>query len=129
MIIVTCKRYALYRRQRVLAKSHFLVIQCFGEWFQVLSIKTTAQKGLFGLYSPLLRWLQDIAMKEIDSYERSFTTSVVLKSLYKFCSESSDLVRSFMLAALCREAVANATRRKEERTHGKICSDDAGKSN
>jgi hypothetical protein len=106
----------------------YVIVKCFGEWFQVLSTKVAAQKGFFCLYSPLLRWLQEIAAKQIEMGESYGSAPILLKALHVFCGESSDLVRAFMLATLCREAVANATRRKEEKTYGKLSSTDAGKS-
>lgn len=93
----------------------------------MLSSKVAAQKGLFGLYSPLLRWLQEIAVKQIDLGGSYGPSPIILKALHVFCGESPDLVRAFMLATLCREAVANATRRKEETTYGKVSSTDAGR--
>lgn len=50
----------------------------------------------------------------------------LLLALYKFCSEATDLVRAFLLAALCRDAVSIATKKKEAKTYGIVCSADSG---
>jgi len=109
----------------ILEDSEYL-LKCFGEWYMTLSTKEAAQKGFFSLYSPMMRWLQEMAAKQLDR-KAVDTHDIVLKSLLLFCSESSELVKAFMLGALCREAVAKAAIKKEEKTYGKISSSEKGK--
>jgi hypothetical protein len=90
-----------------------------------LSTKEAAQKGFYSLYSPMMRWLQEMVTKELETKEME-QDEVPLKSLHNFCSESADLVKAFMLGALCREAVAKAAIKTEEKTYGKILSSEKG---
>lgn len=95
--------------------------------------REAARKGLFGLHSPMVRWLQDMVICELDSRMASGTTEgqglnePLLLALYKFCSEATDMVRAFLLASLCRDAVSIATKKKEAKTYGKVSSADSGK--
>jgi hypothetical protein len=52
---------------------------------------------------------------------------VPLKALHHFCRDSTNLVQAFWLATVCRDAVAQAAKQKEEKTYGKISSTEAGK--
>ena len=90
-----------------------------------LSTKEAAQKGFYSLYSPMMRWLQEMVAKQLEAKAIS-PDEVPLKSLHSFCSESADLVKAFMLGALCREAVAKAAIKTEEKTYGKILSSEKG---
>ena len=90
-----------------------------------LSTREAAQKGFYSLYSPMMRWLQESVAKQLDKTKVK-VDEIALNSLYEFCSESADLVKSFMLGALCREAVSKAAIKKEEKTYGKISSSDKG---
>jgi hypothetical protein len=91
-----------------------------------LSTKEAAQKGFYSLYSPMMRWLQEMAAKQLDK-RTADQHEIALEALHTFCSESSDLVKAFMLGALCREAVAKAAIKKEEKTYGKISSSEKGR--
>jgi len=84
-----------------------------------LSTKEAAQRGFYSLYSPMMRWLQEMATKQLDR-KSADKHEIVLKALHTFCSESAELVNAFMLGALCREAVDKAAMKKEEKTYGKI---------
>ena len=109
----------------ILEDSEYL-LKCFGEWYMTLSTKEAAQKGFYSLYSPMMRWLQEMAAKQLDR-KSADPHEVALKSLHSFCSDSAELVNAFMLGALCREAVAKAAIKKEEKTYGKIKSSEKGK--
>lgn len=90
--------------------------------------KESANKAFFELYSPMARWLQEIAGRQIEiqvtnDSEKSF---IVLGSLHKFCTSSEDLVRTFTLSSLCREAVFIVAQKKEVKTFGKIWRDESG---
>jgi hypothetical protein len=50
-----------------------------------------------------------------------------MQSLYEFCRSSEELVRAFWLATLCREAISQAATEKEEKTYGKISSEESGR--
>ena len=89
-----------------------------------LSSKEAAQKGFYSLYSPMMRWLQEMVTKQLE--DKTNQEEIPLKSLHRFCSESADLVKAFMLGALCREAVAKAAIKTEEKTYGKILSSEKG---
>ena len=101
------------------------LLKCFGEWYMTLSAKEAAQKGFYSLYSPMMRWLQEMVTKQLDK-RTSDEHEIALEALHTFCAESADLVRAFMLGALCREAVAKAALKKEEKTYGKISSSEKG---
>ena len=90
--------------------------------------REAARKGLFGLHSPMVRWLQDMVASELDAIVASDESSetLLLRSLYNFCSEATELVRAFFLATLCREAVSIATRKREAKTYGKVSSAESG---
>jgi len=45
---------------------------------------------------------------------------LVLKALYDFVRESSDLVRAFVLATVCREAIAVVVKKREIKTYGRV---------
>jgi hypothetical protein len=101
------------------------LLKCFGDWFLCIPSREAARKGLFGLHSPMVRWLQDMVASEIDSRITGGDlvegeNSPLLPSLFKFCSEATDMARAFLLATLCREAVSIATKKKEAKTYGKI---------
>ena len=79
----------------------------------------------------MVRWLQDMVASEIDSRItggdlEEGEKSPLLPSLYKFCSEATDMARAFLLATLCREAVSIATKKKEAKTYGKISNVESG---
>lgn len=64
---------------------------------------------------------------ELDSRsEGESSQEPLLSSLYKFCSEATDMVRAFLLATLCREAVSIATKKQEAKTYGKISNVESG---
>ena len=109
----------------ILEDSEYL-LKCFGEWYMTLSTKEAAQKGFYSLYSPMMRWLQEMAAKQLDK-KKADPNEITLQSLHSFCSDSAELVNSFMLGSLCREAVAKAALKKEEKTYGKISSAEKGK--
>lgn len=90
-----------------------------------LSTKEAAQKGFYSLYSPMMRWLQEMVTKQLET-NTDDQEATPLKSLHTFCSESADLVKAFMLGALCREAVAKAAIKTEEKTYGKVLSSEKG---
>ncbi|CAB9516100.1 Rab3 GTPase-activating protein non-catalytic subunit [Seminavis robusta] len=99
------------------------LLKVFGEWYMTLSTKEAAQKGFYALYSPMMRWLQEMVGNQLDRKDAD-PDEIALKSLYNFCTESADLVKAFMLGALCREAVSKAAIKMEEKTYGKIrCAD------
>lgn len=105
------------------------LLRCFGDWFMSIPAREAARKGLFGLHSPMVRWLQDMVCSELESFvaqggpnEDKSSSAPVLPSLQKFCADANDLVRAFLLATLCREAVSIATKKKEAQTYGKVSS-------
>mmetsp|Transcript_11140 Transcript_11140/g.24605 ORF Transcript_11140/g.24605 Transcript_11140/m.24605 type:complete len:668 (-) Transcript_11140:51-2054(-) len=76
-------------------------------------------------FRPVLRWLVDLVSSALDSAkeEEAQTVETYLQTLLKFCTKSSDLIRAFLLATLCREAISSASSRHEARTYGKISHD------
>jgi hypothetical protein len=111
------------------------LLRCFGDWFVSIPAREAARKGCFQLHSPMVRWLQDLVASELESVvapqgglnEGENSSKPVLLSLHKFCSEATDLVRAFLLATLCREAVSIATKKKEAKTYGQVSSSAAVK--
>lgn len=95
--------------------------KCFGEWIMTLSVKEVCRKGLLAPahQSPLLRFLQDIAAKQLEKNSLS-EGEVVLGVLHSFCTQATDLVRAFMLAVMCREAAETVSSKREKITYGKI---------
>jgi hypothetical protein len=95
--------------------------KCFGEWFMTLSIEDCYQKGLQSENPPMTRLLQDLVTRQLvrDHFDDN---EAGLSVLHSFCTESDDLVRSFILCVLCLEAVQRAATQKEKRTYGKISS-------
>jgi hypothetical protein len=102
------------------------LLRLFGEWFMTLSTDAASHNSFCRLYSPMARYLQEMASKQLDK-KNVDKHEIALEALHTFCAESDELVRAFMLGALCREAVAKAATKKEEKTYGKISSADKGK--
>ena len=82
----------------------------------------------------MVRWLQDMVICELDSRPEANRSvggegskEPLLLALYQFCSEATDLVRAFLLAALCRDAISIATKKKEAKTYGIVSSAASGK--
>jgi hypothetical protein len=93
--------------------------QCFGEWFMTLPLLEAYTKGIHSDKSSMLRLLQDLARFDLESDKLS-DGKIILDAIYRFCEDSTDLVRAFMLAALCREAVAQTVTKKEMSSYGKV---------
>ncbi|KAG7337367.1 Rab3 GTPase-activating protein regulatory subunit [Nitzschia inconspicua] len=102
-----------------LKKEYEYKLHCFGEWFVGLSIKVATKNAVFAVNSPSIRWLKDIVSSQIDA-TADVDQIMPMKSLYRFCRESEDLIRAFWLATLCRQAVYEVAKEKEEQTYGKI---------
>lgn len=95
--------------------------QCLGEWFTTLPLSQIGTKGLFARQSSIGRMLEEILAKFFgQSGKTSPDINIPLQKLHAICSESTDLVRSFCLATICRESVAKATLKKERATYGKV---------
>ena len=94
-------------------------LKCFGEWFVGLSIKIATKNAVFATNSPSIRWLKDIISNQIGDASDSEEIAP-MKSLYRFCRESEDLVRSFWLATLCRQALYEVAIEKEEQSYGQV---------
>ena len=92
----------------------------------LLSVKSGSKKALFSVHSPISRWLQHIVGHQLDS-KTGPAPEVPLKALHDFCRDSTSLARAFWLATVCRDAVAQEAKQKEEKTYGKISSTEAGK--
>ena len=97
--------------------------KCFGEWFMTLSVREAYTKGLSSDLPPMVRLLQDLVTRELASGPIP-ENDVPLGVLCKFCEESTDLVRAFMLGALCLEAVSRSAAQKEKLSLGKVQSSD-----
>lgn len=93
--------------------------KCFGEWFMTLSVREAYTKGLYSDAPPMVRLLQDLVARQLAAGPIS-DGDAALGVLCKFCEESSDLVRAFMLGALCLEAVSRASTQKEKWSYGKV---------
>lgn len=92
--------------------------QYFGEWFMTLSFREAYTKGLYSDSSPMMRLLQDLVARQLSAgFDENETA---LDVLHNFCESSEDLVRAFLLGALCLEAISNVVSQKEKRTYGKI---------
>lgn len=94
---------------------------CFGEWFMTLPLEQAFTKGIYSDNPSMVRLLSDLVRLEIDSTTFS-EDSVVLEEIHSFCERSEDLIRSFMLGALCLEAIIKIVEQKEKATYGKILS-------
>jgi hypothetical protein len=99
--------------------NHEYKLKCFGEWFVGLSIKVATKNAVFATNSPSIRWLKGIISDQIDITSEAEDIAP-MKSLYRFCRESEDLVRSFWLATLCRQALYEVAVEKEEQSYGHI---------
>jgi hypothetical protein len=86
--------------------------QCFAEWFMTLSVREACKKGLYADSPPMIHFLQDLTIRQLSS-GRVGDNDIALGAILKFCEESTDLVRAFMLGALCLEAVSKAMLKKE----------------
>jgi hypothetical protein len=100
---------------------HSYIQKCFGEWAMTLPIRELYHKGLLAAQSPLTRFLKDIAAKQLDKGYIA-EKDVVLGELHSFCAAATDLVRSFMVAVICRDAAEKAALRKEKLTYGRVVS-------
>jgi hypothetical protein len=95
------------------------ILKCFGEWFMTLRVDDIIKKGIVVSQSCLNRFLASMVNRQLES---KVENTLALDVLYKFCEESIDLVRAFMLSALCREAIKKVADQKEKRTYGKLSS-------
>lgn len=93
--------------------------KCFGEWFMTLSVREAYTKGLAPDLPPMVRLLQDLVTRQLASGPIP-QNEVPLGVLCKYCEDSTDLVRAFMLGALCLEAVARCAAQKEKTNLGKV---------
>ncbi len=116
-------------------KDYEKLLQYYGEWFMSLP-KDILTKECLGIWCPTVRWLLDVVH---DSYDKSAVQqqqlqqqqqtqqqqqqSIILYRLYKFCEDSSDLPRAFLLASICRDAVHSAAKQLEEKTYGNLSSE------
>lgn len=96
------------------------MLQCFGEWFMTLC-KNDIMRGLLSPNPPMTRFLRDLATRTLESWDDA-NPKIVLATIHSFCRRSSDLVRSFLLAAICREAAAKASSNLEKSSYGKVLS-------
>jgi len=109
-----------------LATDHELLQQYFGEWFLSLPRSCGSDIG------SIVRWLQKLALQvlkgnekqEVEDCTAKEEEGIVLGRLHQFCSSCDDLPRAFLLAAICRQAVALATKQQEAKTYGKVLSAD-----
>jgi hypothetical protein len=107
----------------------------FGEWFMSLDARQALKSSLYEMWCPILRWLQELISTAYDVQGTGAGTGtgsqatkrrvLPLERLYAFCQEASDLPRAFLLAVVCREAVAIASKQKEAKTYGAVSSKDA----
>lgn len=98
--------------------------QYYGEWFMSLP-KAILSKECLGIWCPTVRWLFDVVHDTHDqiSAKEQDSTFIILQGLYKFCGESPDLPRAFLLASVCRDAIYAATKQLEEKTYGMLSSE------
>jgi hypothetical protein len=94
-------------------QSDYLYTQvCFAEWFMTLSIRDACKKGIYADSPPMLHFLRALTIQQLSS-GRMKEGDFALSSISKLCEESADLVRAFMLGALCLEAVSTAAAPKD----------------
>jgi hypothetical protein len=93
---------------------------CFGEWAMTLPVKEMCRTGLLSQKSPLNRFVQDLACRQLD--DGNLTSDTALGDVYSFCRRTEDLLRAFIVAVLCRNGVEVASARKEKATYGKVLS-------
>ena len=93
------------------------MLQCFGEWFMLLSGHEIAGV-LVASSAPMVRFLKDLAVRQFQNGDDA-ESGIALGVLHAFCRDSCDLVRAFMLAAVCREAVSTASALTEKASYGK----------
>ena len=97
-----------------------------------LPAKTSAKASLFGTYCPILRWLQELLKSmmeeqlEKNSEDQEKVDFLYFESIFKLCSESSNLPRALLLAVICTEAISVTSKQYEAKTYGKITSSTAG---
>jgi hypothetical protein len=96
------------------------ILQCFGEWFMLLS-KKEIYNSLLASNPPMTRFLRDLVSRQLRNKDET-GSDIALATLHSFCKESSDLVRAFLLAAFCREAVARASVQREKASYGEVLS-------
>jgi hypothetical protein len=89
-----------------------------------LSVKDITKKAIFAKNSPANRWLQTIVREQIDAH--SSNEQGPMETLYAFCRAEEELVRAFWLATLCRQSVSQAATEKEEKSYGKVSSEEIG---
>lgn len=96
------------------------LLQCFGEYFMLLS-----KKEITGILTasnpPMVRFLRDLVTRQFQNGDIT-ESGVALEVLLLFCKKSEDLVRSFMLATVCREAIVKASGQTERLSYGKVAS-------
>jgi len=96
------------------------ILKCFGEWFMLLP-RDAITVCLYSSNPPMTRFLRDMSSRELRSYDEK--SNLTLQTLHELCSESTDLLRGFLLAVLCREAIARAALQREKTSFGNIASD------
>jgi hypothetical protein len=94
------------------------IAQCFGEWVFTLPLDKLLASGLAGLDSPLNRFLQDLASRQLS--REGNKGMCVLRGLQQLCHASEDLIRAQLLGVLCRNALEMVLVRQERLTYGEI---------
>lgn len=61
-----------------------------------------------------------------DTEEQDEAELLYFSSIFKLCSESSNLPRALLLAVICCEAISVTSKQYEAKTYGKITSSTAG---
>ncbi len=107
------------------------LLQYYGEWFMSLP-KEVAERINDGVWCPAVRWLNDVVLSYLQSEEceraiKEDGTVIMLEALYKFCEEADDLPRAFLLAVVCHDAIAAATKKIDDKTYGLVTSQLCGK--
>lgn len=106
------------------------LLQYYGEWFMSLP-RRKIEKQCDGILCPIVRWLHDMVLEYMESNDYSKAKNagnvLLLQVLHKYCSDSTDLPRAFLLAVACHGAISTATKNIEDKTYGLITCEDCGK--
>jgi len=117
-------------KQMGLIDEHNALLKYFGEWFMSLPVMTAANVSIDRL-SVTIRWLQETIQhstkREDYDVPKDERKNVLLEVLYKFCSESTDLPRAFLLSIACFEAISEAVKKLEEESYGEISREESVK--
>lgn len=89
---------------------HSYLLKCFSEWFVTLRREEIQTRCLLLPDAPMLRFFKEVIEQELAT---GTSSQSALDAVSRFCSESTDLIRAFMLATVSREVHLRISNQKD----------------